>query len=177
MASLRTPEPAFDTVDTARFRAIMRMPVSTVAIVATGARGERAGCTVTSVCSLSDAPPSLLVCLNNQSAARHAVVACGRFTVNYLADCQQGEADRLAGRLGGKGDEKFDSGQWLEGPHGLPCLAGALASIACEVTSVMEFGTHSIVCGTITGAKVNELDGPLLYGQGRYITLQPSQAV
>ena len=177
MTSAIATEPLFDTVDTVRFRTIMRMPVSTVAIVATGIKDERAGCTVTSVCSLSDAPPSLLVCLNNRSTARNAVISCGRFTVNYLTDCQLDEAERLAGRIGERGDKKFESGKWLEGPYGLPYLEGALANITCDVEGVMEFGTHSIVCGAITGAKVNELDATLLYGRGRYMTLQSGKTI
>ena len=163
----------FEPVDAARFRAIMRAPVSSVVIVATGAKGRRAGCTVTSVCSLSDSPPSVLVCLNNASAARKAVVENGRFTVNYLLDSHQDEANRLAGRSGDTGDDKFSSDCWLDGVEGLPYLDGALATLVCDVANVLEFGTHSVVCGAISRALVADGSSPLLYGQGQYMRPQP----
>lgn len=160
---------SFAPVDPGRFRSIMRYPVSSVVIVATGNADHRAGCTVTAVCSLSDSPPSLLVCLNNQSKARDAIIGHGRFTVSYLSEAQQEDADRLAGRLGVQGDQKFLSGRWEDGPDGLPCLKDALAVLACDVKSVTEFGTHSIVCGTIYSATMRDDTRPLLYGQGRYL--------
>lgn len=161
---------AFVPVDSDRFRAIMRNPVSSVAIVATGESGNRAGCTVTAVCSLSDSPPSLLVCLNRQSAARHAIVENRRFTVNYLLESQREEADLLAGRLGVQGDGKFSSDRWQVGPDGLPCLRKALAVLVCDLADVTEFGSHSIICGAIRQAMVHTPGRPLLYGQGRYMT-------
>lgn len=161
----------FAPVDTNRFRSIMRGPVSSVVIVATGDADHRAGCTVTAVCSLSDSPPSLLVCLNNRSAARHAIVERGRFTVSYLSEEQQEDADRLAGRFGAQGHEKFLEGRWESGPDGLPCLRDALAVLACDVKNVTEFGTHSIVFGAIYGATTRDDTRPLLYGQGRYLAL------
>lgn len=162
---------AFAPVDAARFRAIMRGPVSPVVVVATGEAGQRAGCTVTSVCSLSDAPPSVLVCLNSRSAAREAVVRNGRFTVNYLSSGQQEDADLLAGRLDAQGDDKFHAQHWRAGPMGLPCLANAMAVLVCEVASVAEFGSHSIVCGAIGLAATDREAVPLLYGRGRYMAI------
>jgi len=162
--------PAFTPVDTARFRTIMRSPVSSVAIVATTEKEGRAGCTVTSVCSLSDTPPSLLVCLNRQSAARQAIVGSRRFTINYLDASQQEEADLLAGRLGVQGEKKFDAERWLDGPDGLPCLRNALAVLDCDLKEVSEFGSHSILCGTIRSAILKNEARPLLYGGGRYLT-------
>ncbi|MFB9948677.1 flavin reductase family protein [Rhizobium puerariae] len=170
IAASSREEPAFASVDAVRFRAIMRNPVSSVAIVATGECGNRAGCTVTAVCSLSDSPPSLLVCLNRQSTARQAVIDNRRFTVNYLDESQQGDADLLAGRLGMQGEGKFSPERWETGPNGLPCLRGALAVLVCELADVTEFGSHSIFYGEIREAMVHDQARPLLYGQGRYLT-------
>lgn len=159
---------AFQPIDATLFRKIMRSPISSVAIVATGAMGNRAGCTVTAVCSLSDSPPSLLVCLNRQTTARAAVIEAGSFTVNYLAEGQQEEADCLAGRNGLRGHEKFGHERWRNGPDELPCLVEALAVVVCDIEDVMEFGSHTIICATIREAVTNENVRPLLYGQGQY---------
>jgi flavin reductase (DIM6/NTAB) family NADH-FMN oxidoreductase RutF len=159
---------AFQPIDATLFRKIMRGPISSVAIVATCAMGNRAGCTVTAVCSLSDSPPSLLVCLNRTTTARAAVVEVGSFTVNYLAEDQQEDADCLAGRSGLRGAEKFGEERWRAGPEGLPCLGDALAVVVCDVEDVMEFGSHTIICATIREAMTKDNARPLLYGQGQY---------
>ncbi|WP_197434325.1 flavin reductase family protein [Agrobacterium vitis] len=158
----------FQPINATLFRKIMRSPISSVAIVATGAVGNRAGCTVTAVCSLSDSPPSLLVCLNRQTTARAAIVEAGSFTVNYLAEGQEEDADCLAGRSGFQGDEKFGEERWRNGPHELPCLEDALAVVVCDVENIMEFGSHTIICATIREAVTKENARPLLYGQGQY---------
>lgn len=165
---------SFAPVDATRFREIMRNPISSVVIVATGEGDNRAGCTVTAVCSLSDTPPSVLVCLNRQSAACHAIVENGRFSVNYLMDGQIEDADRLAGRQGVRGAEKFSPERWQTGPSGVPCLRDALAVLACDLAQVAEFGSHTIICGTIYGAMSRTGVQPLLYGQGRYVAIGSS---
>jgi flavin reductase len=51
----------------------------TVTIITTDGPAGRHGMTATAVCSLSDAPPSLLVCLN-RSARMHDVLAANGFS-------------------------------------------------------------------------------------------------
>lgn len=161
--------PAFAPVDIPLFRKLMRSPVSSVAIVATGEVGNRSGCTVTAVCSLSDSPPSLLVCLNRDNAARRAIVEAKSFTVSYLSEGQRDDADRLAGRGGFQGDGKFSGERWQKGPDGLPYLSDALAVMVCDLVQVTEFGSHSIICATIREGAAQDDLRPLLYGQGQYL--------
>jgi flavin reductase (DIM6/NTAB) family NADH-FMN oxidoreductase RutF len=52
-----------------RFVAAMGVVASPVAVVATAGPGGRCGRTVTSVCSVSADPPTLLVCINRRSPA------------------------------------------------------------------------------------------------------------
>ncbi|HEY8336985.1 MAG TPA: flavin reductase family protein [Tardiphaga sp.] len=170
MTGAEEMEPGFVPVDASKFRSIMRNPVSSVAVVATGIGGNRSGCTVTAVCSLSDTPPSLVVCLNRQSTVHRAILESRQFTLNYLTESQQDDADRLAGRSGAHGDGKFMAERWTTGPYDLPCLRNALAVLVCDLANVTEFGSHSILCGTIREAKLQHQARPLLYGQGRYTT-------
>jgi flavin reductase len=110
------------------------------------------------------------VCLNRQSVVHRAILENRQFTLNYLTESQQDDADRLAGRLGAQGDGKFTGERWTIGPCDLPCLKNALAVLVCDLSNVTEFGSHSILCGTIREAMVQEHAKPLLYGQGRYMT-------
>ena len=62
--------------------------------------GGKAGATATAVCSVSDAPPTLLVCLNRRSQTNPAVVENGVFCVNTLGAGEAEIADIFAGRTG-----------------------------------------------------------------------------
>jgi flavin reductase (DIM6/NTAB) family NADH-FMN oxidoreductase RutF len=59
---------------------------------------------------------------------------------------------------------------------GLPVLGDALASFECEVSEVIDAGTHDIFLGRVVNVIV--ADGkPLLYGGGQYATVLPSAAI
>ena len=76
--------------------------------------GGKAGATATAVCSVSDAPPTLLVCLNRRSQTNPAVVENGVFCVNTLGDGGAEIADMFAGRTGVTGSDRFTSGEWTD---------------------------------------------------------------
>ena len=60
--------------DKQSFKKAMRHCAGAVALVTVGTEpGRRTGLTVTSACSLSDDPPSLLVCVNRNASA-HATI-------------------------------------------------------------------------------------------------------
>ena len=56
-------------MDTAKFRNLMRHQAGAVTIIAVGRRGNRTGLTATAMCSLSDQPPSVLICVNKNASA------------------------------------------------------------------------------------------------------------
>ena len=60
-------------MDAQSFKQAMRHCAGAVALVTVGREhGSRTGLTVTAVCSLSDDPPSLLVCVNRNASAHPA---------------------------------------------------------------------------------------------------------
>ena len=67
----------------------MRHLAGAVTVIATGAPGHRFGLTATAVCSLSDEPPTLLVCVNRPASAHDVISRNGNFSVNLLADDQE----------------------------------------------------------------------------------------
>ena len=82
----------------AAFRLAMRELASGVALVTAGRGEQRTGCTVTSLCSLSLDPPTLIVCLARTSTTLAALRADRAFGVNILAADHEHLADRFAGR-------------------------------------------------------------------------------
>ena len=71
--------------DSAAFRHAMRALSSGVAIIACGEGETRVGCTITSLASLSLAPPTLFVCLARSSSTLAGLRQSGAFSISLLA--------------------------------------------------------------------------------------------
>jgi len=157
-------------MDSNTYRAIMRHQAGAVALITTGAPGGRTGLTATAVCSLTDDPPTLLVCVNRTASAHDLILTHNFFAVNLLSWNQQTLAGAFSGRTGLKGEDRFliDGHEWTAGVTGAPVLKGALASIDCELTEKQAFTTHTIFIGRVRGGDVDEQARPLLYFRGDF---------
>lgn len=165
-----TIDPAAD-----QFRLAMRCFANSVCIVTASNEKVRAGMTVTSVCSVSMSPPSLLVCLNRSSACRNVLHDCHLFSVSILTEDDAALADVFAGRTERKDWESkfaFAPDRWSEGLDGTPVLKGALATAICARQTWLESGTHSIVIGDVrTAFTASHWQAPLVYAFGAYTKL------
>src|SRR5580700_4745781 len=121
------PEPVH-TVDPALFREAMSRLGAAVHVITTAGPGGKAGATATAVCSVSDAPPTLLMCLNRRSQTNPAVVENGVFCINTLGHEGAEIADLFAGRTGVQGADRFAIGEWAVLATGAPVLASAVAA-------------------------------------------------
>src|SRR5207244_7787711 len=74
------------TCEPADFREAMSRLGAAVHVITTAGPGGKTGATATAVCSVSDAPPTLLMCLNRKSQTNPVVVENGVFCVNALGD-------------------------------------------------------------------------------------------
>lgn len=151
----------------------MRHLAGAVSVIATGGAGHRHGLTATAVCSLSDDPATLLVCVN-RSASAHDVISENRsFSVNLLADDQELVAARFAGRAGLKGEARFDGAEWRTMVSGAPTLVDAVATFDCEVTQEHVFATHTIFIGRVVATAARDGSEPLIYLRGAFRHLSP----
>ena len=132
--------------------------------------GSPVGTTVNAVTSVSLEPPLLLVCLAHDSETLAAVQASSRFAVSILAEGQREHSDRFAA----KGDEaRAEEVEFSEHDLDVPCLPGALATIACRVSAIHEGGDHLIVIGeALSMSRVSEDVAPLLFFRGSYSRLE-----
>lgn len=137
-----------------------------VTIVTTDGPAGRAGFAATAVCSVSDNPPTLLVCLNKGSSAHPAIAANGVLCVNVAAM----EHQQLCALFGGKTpvEQRFSAASWMLLATGAPVLEKALASFDCKITSIFDGGTHDVlVCRVVKMARGR--DGrPLIYFNRAY---------
>ena len=157
--------------DSAAFRHAMGALSSGVAIVACDEGERRAGCTATSLASLSLAPPTLIVCLARSSSTLGRLREAGAFSINLLAARHQGLAHRFSGHSGVHGARRFDSAQWVTLSTGAPVLADAIAAFDCLVEEVIERHSHAIVLGAVVSLKEGVDEPVLARRRGEYAPL------
>jgi len=159
-------------IDHATFRAAMARFPGAVTIITARHGDERRGITATAVCSVSAEPPSLLVCVNRKTGTCAAIREARSFNVNLLPDPASPLALRFAGADGATGEEKFSEGHWVEDTRGLPLLNEALIGFSCDVSEMVEAGSHTVFIGEIMDIRISE-GAPLVYGQSRFHRLEP----
>jgi flavin reductase (DIM6/NTAB) family NADH-FMN oxidoreductase RutF len=150
------------------FRLAMREFASGVTLVTTGRGADRAGCTATSLCSLSLDPPTLIVCVALTSSTLPLVRANKTFGVNILAGGDGALADRFAGRTGVKGAARFAGVEWMTLVTGAPLLRGALAQLDCRVEEVLERHTHAVIIGRVAAVCRGGAAPALVHWRGQF---------
>lgn len=153
-------------------KAGMRHLASGVAVAAArGSDGIRHGMTVTSVTSVSDQPPSLLVCLHRESITFRSLDTTDFFSVSILKQAQEEISHRCA--FTPDDEDRFSLGEWRDyGEQRIPYLHGALAVFLCRITRRIDYGTHCIIIGDIIDVIANgDNDQPLIYCRGEYKSL------
>ncbi len=161
-----TLQPAATLLERSDFRNAMSRLGAAVNIITTEGPAGRAGFTASAVCSVTDEPPTLLICLNRTASVYPAFKANGVLCVNVLGAGQQA----LSGVFGGKTpmDERFANGRWEPGPTGSPVLAGASASFDCRVVRSVSVGTHDVLFCEAAAIEVAQEAHGLIYFDRRY---------
>jgi flavin reductase (DIM6/NTAB) family NADH-FMN oxidoreductase RutF len=155
------------------FREAMSRIGAAVHIVTTAGPLGRAGATMTAVTSVSDAPPTLLVCINRTGRLAAILRGNGVFCVNTLVEGDEGLAGIFAGKGGLDHEARFDHGVWATASTGAPVLVGARAALECRVSQVSEIGSHAVVFGEVEAVRLDRPRSPLLYVDRSYRTLPP----
>jgi flavin reductase (DIM6/NTAB) family NADH-FMN oxidoreductase RutF len=159
------------TVDPDQFRGAMRRIASGVTVVTSDGAHGRVGVTVSSLCSLSLEPPSVLFCLHRDNRCLPALTANGVFAANILAQGQQRVASSFAGLIPELREDRFAAGEWGTLATGSPYLSGALCCFDCRLADVFDFGSHRIIAGEVVAVEIQGED-PLLYSNGDYRRLE-----
>jgi flavin reductase (DIM6/NTAB) family NADH-FMN oxidoreductase RutF len=161
------PEPV-RTVDPATFREAMSRLGAAVHVITTAGPGGKSGFTATAVCSVSDAPPTLLVCLNRRSQSNPVVHQNGVFCVNTLAAGAAGIADVFAGRTGVTGSDRFASGEWITLTTGSPVLTSAVVAFDCRTTEVRSVASHNVYFAAVEAVRLGLGGQALVYHDRAY---------
>jgi flavin reductase len=156
------------TVEPGAFREAMSRLGAAVHIITTSGPGGKAGATATAVTSVSDSPPTLLVCLNRRSQTNPAVVENGVFCVNTLGAGEAAIADLFAGRTGVSGSDRFATGDWTVLETGSPVLTSAVIAFDCRIVEVRSAGSHNVFFGAVEAVRLGPTGPALVYHERAY---------
>src|ERR1700732_5135967 len=149
------PEPVI-SIEPAIFREAMSRLGAAVHIVTTAGPAGKTGFTATAVCSVSDQPAMILVCLNRRSNSAPLLSQNGVFCVNTLGASEEKLADLFAGRSGVHLHERFSAGEWLTLKTGAPVLASAVVSFDCRPIETKAMASHNIVFGAVEAVRMGQ---------------------
>lgn len=159
------------SVAAADYRDAMSRYAGHVQVVTTRYGDTMRGITATAACSVSDAPPTVLVCVNRINERNEPFFRSGCFALNTLSADQQGVADAFSGLTGLSEPERFETATWEELATGAPCLVGAAAVFDCRVLELKPMSTHMVIFGQVVGLSRGRQSSALLYHGRQYSRL------
>lgn len=157
-------------VSATSFREGMSCLGAAVSLITSGGPEGRHGMTASAVCSITDSPPTLLVCVNQKNRSHDVFNGNGNLCVNVLAEQHIALADTFAGR----GDTtRFESGSWTTLATGAPVLADAMVAFDCRIIERRAIGTHSVFYARVVGMlKSAQATETLIWFDRRYHALK-----
>jgi len=162
-------------VERPAFRNAMARLAAGVNIITTDGPAGRSGFTATAVCSVTDDPPTVLVCMNKGSRAYPVFTGNGVLCVNVL---REGHADLSAAFAAGNRDLDacFAGAAWRTLSTGAAALEDAAVALDCKVVSVTEVGTHGIFMCEVLAVSTAADPGALIWLDRNYLRVGPGGA-
>lgn len=151
------------------FKEGMARLAGAVNVITTDGPAGRAGFTATAVCSVCDTPPTLLVCVNNDSSVSAAFRENHALCVNTIGPKHRDVAMLFGGKT--PTDERFAAADWHHGKTGAPVLEDALVAFDCTVSQTVVAGTHSVLFCAIKDILVSETTVASVYFSRRFYEL------
>ena len=148
-------------LDQHTFRQGMANLGAAVNVITTDGGAGQAGFTASAVCSVTDTPPTLLVCLNRSASVFETFKTNQVLCVNTLSSQQQ----HLSNLFGGKTPmlERFAQGTWSTLLTNALVLEDALVSFDCEVVQTMSVGSHDVLFCQVKAMKQSYGLNALMY--------------
>jgi flavin reductase (DIM6/NTAB) family NADH-FMN oxidoreductase RutF len=154
------------------YREALSRVASSVSVVTTDGPHGIAGFTCSAVCSVTDEPPTIMVCVNRKSAANAIIKANGVLCVNSLG-AEQVELSQIFAGVGRVPmQERFNGPHWRALITGSPCCTQARVALDCRVSEVHEIGTHSVILAEVLSTAQATDDQPLIYHSRTYATIR-----
>ena len=154
-------------IESTDFRNAMSLLTTAVNVITTEGEAGLHGFTASAVCSVTDTPPTLLVCMNQSSRSHTHFVDNKILSVNVLGAQHEKISNAFASSKLSSVD-RFKLGAWTTLETGSPILEDALVSFDCEIEQIQEVGTHSIFMCRVVAIKQSQQDESLVYFNRAY---------
>jgi flavin reductase len=131
------------TIDQSLYRDAMSRLSAAVNVITTDGPAGRHGLTASAVCSVTDTPPTLLVCVNRSARSHANLTSNGVLCVNVLS----GRHQDLSGAFGNRGlgvAARFAAASWRVLATGAPVLTDASVSLDCRVGYFLSRNAKSV---------------------------------
>jgi flavin reductase len=149
------------------FRNAMALLGAAVNIITTDGPAGRAGFTASAVCSVTDTPPTLLVCVNRSGAAHGFLSKNRTLCVNTLG----ANGEHLSRLFSTRTSvfERFSTGSWSVLQTGAPVLNDAVVSFDCRISDNRSVGSHDVFFCEVVAVNFNRNeDAALVYYNRQY---------
>ncbi|MCG6857794.1 MAG: flavin reductase [Salaquimonas sp.] len=158
----------YPTIASQPYRDAMSRFAGAVSVATTDGPAGRRGVTVSAAVSVSDNPPTVMICLNHNRPENTMFAENGCFAFNVLCQNHLELARAFAGEGHLAMEDRFALGEWGVLQTGAPILTGARTSLDCTVVDVQSVHTHDIVFGqVVTAGPVGEGEA-LIYLDRQY---------
>ena len=158
-------------VDAADFATALRQYAAGVGLLTVRDGIDDVGTTVTSVTSVSAAPPLVAVGLTAEGYPREVLEDVGRCALTVLAAEQAILASRFSSAGRPSARHLLEAVRWHRAPvSDAIVLDGGLVALDCRLERVVEAGDHVLALLEVVGVPVlSDTGAPLLRFRGRYV--------
>ncbi len=139
------------------------VPTGVAVMTLVDSDGDPHGMTISSLTTVSDDPPSVLMCIGGVASSRPYLVEGQRFCANLLAPDQAVQSADFA--YGAQ--DPFEVHDWTPADDGTPILADTAAHLLCDVERVVDHHGIGVVLAAVAGGALDK-DEALVYRNRTY---------
>ena len=145
-------------------------PIGASIVTAQGADGP-AGFLALSAAHVTANPPTMLVSIDDRTAALGGLIHGRHFAINYLPADAQDIAEMFGGKGPLKGPGRFQAGRWHTLTSGAPVFKDAVGVIDCVLEDTFRHATTTIAIGRVVDLAARGDAEALVFFRGMYSKL------
>lgn len=163
--SVQEADPTEGEAGPDELRRLFRRHAAAVAVITTSHQDTPVGLLVTSLASVSAAPPLISFNVARTSSSWPALQSCEHIGLHILAHDQED----LAGRFARRGADRFSAAtRWRTGPFRVPLIDDVAARSIAVIEQRVAAGDHVIVVARLLDVSTRDELPPLLHHDGAY---------
>lgn len=155
------------SVNSQTFRTALSLLTGAVTLITTDGPGGRAGFTASAVCSVSDDPPTVLVCMRSAAPSNPVFRMNAVLCINVLTPEQQTLSASFANPQLTQ-EARFALAPWDQLSSGAPVLQNALINLDCRIVDTHTVGTHDVCICRVLDARIQPESEGLVYFNRAY---------